>query len=113
MKRSLVLLVLGLVLISCGREEQTRPINEMTNSTMAAGRNEWKYRCEATILSGYQWVYQGEASRSEAERGTHFCYGYSVLSNFCTEVRYGGVLGAVIPCNLFNVGRVAYTWNRW
>ena len=30
-----------------------------------------------------------------------------------TEVRYGGVFGAVTPCNLYNMGRVSYTWNRW
>lgn len=110
-------LILGFttLIAGCGRDPQTAPrtpVNDGIVPTTAA-QNEWKYECRSTLLSGYQWVYVGTASRAEAGAGYYFCYGYSSLNNFCTEVRAGGVFGAVKACNLGHLGRVAYTWNRW
>jgi hypothetical protein len=80
-------------------------------STFAA--QEWKYTCQRTLLSGYQWNYVGSVPHSEAETSSDVCYGYSGLSNFCTEVRSGGVFGPVIACNFGTLGQAAYTWNKW
>ena len=106
MNRSILIGFAALVLSGCGKSVEMKVENASTSE-------EWKYTCRGTVLSGFQWIYVGKASHDEAGRSNYVCYGYNSVSNFCSEVRYGGVFGAVIPCNLGSINASAYTWNKW
>jgi hypothetical protein len=115
MKRIFIGALFALALVGCGQSaKSTGEGRENAGDAVAAmaAQDEYKYECRATVLNGYQWVYVGKASRAEAEKGRLFCYGYDAISPYCTLVRLGGALGAIIPCRLATLTQKAYTWNR-